>query len=70
VDDQQPPFLVSGERKTGSFRREFHFPASVAVEEVEAKLNVGLLHIKVRQTRDLGLEGAGKVKVHGIIWER
>lgn len=31
-----PPYLVIGERRIGSFRREFHFPVELDVEKVEA----------------------------------
>jgi HSP20 family molecular chaperone IbpA len=66
VNDQLPPFLVIGERRIGSFRREFHFPMDVVVEKVEAKLEAGLLRIRVPKKSHMDLKGAGKVRVQGM----
>lgn len=64
--DLLPPYLVIGERKIGSFRREFHFPVEVEVENTEAKLVAGLLSIKVPKKSHMYLKGSGKVKVQSM----
>jgi HSP20 family molecular chaperone IbpA len=64
--DEYPPYLVVGERKIGSFRREFHFPVDVDVKKVEAKLEAGLLRIRVPRKSHMDLKGSGKVKVQGL----
>jgi HSP20 family molecular chaperone IbpA len=51
VNDQLPPFLVIGGRIIGSFRREFHLPMDVVMENVKAKLDAGLL--RTRSPRSL-----------------
>jgi HSP20 family molecular chaperone IbpA len=66
VNDQLPPFLVIGERRIGSFRREFHFPMDVVVEKVEAKLEAGLLRIKVPKKAHMDVKGVGRVRVQGM----
>jgi HSP20 family molecular chaperone IbpA len=64
--DEWPPYLIVGERKIGSFRREFHFPVDVDVKKVEARLEAGLLRIHVPRKSHMDLKGAGKVKVQGL----
>jgi HSP20 family molecular chaperone IbpA len=64
--DEWPPYLVVGERKIGSFRREFHFPVDIDVKKVEARLEAGLLRIYVPRKSDMDLRGSGKVKVQGL----
>jgi HSP20 family molecular chaperone IbpA len=66
VNDQLPPFLVIGERRIGSFRREFHFPMDIVVEKVEAKLEAGLLRVRVPKKSHMDLKGVGKVRVQGV----
>jgi HSP20 family molecular chaperone IbpA len=66
VNDEWPPYLVVGERRIGSFRREFHFPVDIDVGKVEAILMAGLLCIKVPRKSHMDLQGAGKVKVRGL----
>jgi HSP20 family molecular chaperone IbpA len=66
VDDELPPFLVIGERRIGSFRREFHFPVDVIVEKVEAKLEASLLRVSVPKKSHMDLKGVGKVRVQGM----
>jgi HSP20 family molecular chaperone IbpA len=66
VNDQLPPFLVVGERRIGSFRREFHFPVDIVVEKVEAKLEAGLLRVSVPKKSHMDLKGIGKVRVQGM----
>ncbi|KAM0708854.1 hypothetical protein Q7P35_005508 [Cladosporium inversicolor] len=60
---QLPPYLVIGERRIGSFRREFHFPVDVEVEKVEAKLEAGLLRIKVPKKSHTYPKGAGRIRI-------
>jgi HSP20 family molecular chaperone IbpA len=68
-DDQQeeredlPPWLVMGERRIGSFRREFHFPVDIDIEKLDAKLEAGLLRLKVPKQLHTYPRGSGKVKV-------
>jgi HSP20 family molecular chaperone IbpA len=66
ASDEWPPYLVVGERKIGSFRREFHFPVDIDVKKVEARLEAGLLRIYVPRKSEMDLKGAGKVKVQGL----
>jgi HSP20 family molecular chaperone IbpA len=66
VNDQLPQFLVIGERRIGSFRREFHFPMDVVVDKVEAKLEAGLLRIRVPKKSHMDLKGVGMVRVQGM----
>lgn len=63
-----PPYLVIGERRIGSFRREFHFPVELDVEKVEAKLEAGLLSIKLPKKSHMYPKGTSnvKVKVQGL----
>lgn len=64
--DEWPPYLIVGERKIGSFRREFHFPMEVDVKKVEARLEAGLLRVYVPRKSHVDLKGSGKVKVQGL----
>jgi HSP20 family molecular chaperone IbpA len=66
VNDELPPFLVIGERRIGSFRREFHFPVDIVVEKVEAKLEAGLLRVSVPKKSHMDSKGVGKVRVQGV----
>jgi HSP20 family molecular chaperone IbpA len=66
VNDQLLPFLVIGERRIGSFRREFHFQMDIVVEKVEAKLEAGLFRARVRRKSHMDLKGVIKVGVQGV----
>jgi HSP20 family molecular chaperone IbpA len=66
ASDEWPPYLIVGERKIGSFRREFHFPVEIDVKKVEARLEAGLLRIYVPRKSHMDLKGSGKVKVQGL----
>ena len=66
ASDKWPPYLIVGERKIGSFRREFHFPVEIDVKKVEARLEAGLLRIYVPRKSHMDLKGSGKVKVQGL----
>ena len=65
ASDEWPPYLIVGERKIGSFRREFHFPVEIDVKKVEARLEAGLLRIYVPRKSHEDLKESGKVKVQG-----
>jgi len=66
ASEEWPPYLIVGERKIGSFRREFHFPVEIDVKKVEARLEAGLLRIYVPRKSHMDLKGSGKVKVQGL----
>jgi HSP20 family molecular chaperone IbpA len=66
ASDEWPPYLIVGERKIGSFRREFHFPVEIDVKKVEARLEAGLLRIYIPRKSHMDLKGSGKVKVQGL----
>lgn len=61
-----PPYLLIGERRIGTFRREFHFPVSVEVEKVEASLKAGLLRIIVPKKSHTYPKGSGKIVVRSM----
>jgi hypothetical protein len=66
MSEDYPPHLIVGERRIGSFRREFYFSVDVDVGKVEARLKAGLLCVKVPKKPHLDLKGAGKVRVQGM----
>jgi HSP20 family molecular chaperone IbpA len=66
VNDEWLLYLVISKQRIGSFRREFCFPVNINVGEVEARLEAGLLCIKVPRKTHLDLNGAGKIKVQGM----
>jgi HSP20 family molecular chaperone IbpA len=66
VSQDHPPYLIVGERRIGSFRREFYFPVDIDVGKVEARLEAGLLCVKVPRKPHLDLKGVGKVRVQGM----
>jgi HSP20 family molecular chaperone IbpA len=57
------PVLLVGERRLGPFRRHFTFPEEVEMEKLTAKLDAGLLHIRLPK-KGLGAAKTGRVKVH------
>nr|OQO22965.1 hypothetical protein B0A51_08025 [Rachicladosporium sp. CCFEE 5018] len=61
--DDLPPWLILGERRIGAFRREFHFPVDVDMEKLEAKLEGGLLRLKVPKKQHSFPKGSGKVNI-------
>lgn len=46
-DESFTPILLVGERRTGSFHRRFHLPVEVDAANMRAKLENGLLKIRV-----------------------
>ena len=60
---EMPPWLILGERRIGSFRREFNFPVDVDMEKLSAKLEAGLLTIKVPKRINSYPRGSGKLKI-------
>ena len=60
---EMPPWLILGERRIGSFRREFSFPVDVDMEKLSAKLEAGLLTIKVPKRINSYPRGSGKLKI-------
>ena len=61
---QPKAHMMVGERRTGPFRRVFHFPAEVNEENLSAKLEAGLLKIRVPKKATKHSKG-GKVAVQG-----
>jgi HSP20 family molecular chaperone IbpA len=57
------PFLLVGERKIGPFRRHFYFPVDVERENLTAKLEAGLLKIRVPKKKHAAPKGDGKISV-------
>lgn len=65
-DGHLPPYLLIGERRIGTFRREFHFPVDVDMEHLEAKLEAGLLRVKVPKKSHSFPKGSGKIEVQSM----
>lgn len=59
-------YLVLGERRMGSFRRNFTFPVEVEHESMTARLEAGLLRIKVLKKLHQVPKGTGKVAVDAV----
>jgi HSP20 family molecular chaperone IbpA len=55
-------YLVVGERRVGYFRREFNFPERVEMNNLEATLKGGLLHLTIPKERHHAFP-KGKAKV-------
>jgi len=47
VNDSNEPYLMVGERRIGAFRRSFYFPVEVETDKLSAKLEAGLLRLRV-----------------------
>ncbi|KAK6401838.1 hypothetical protein LTR95_019136, partial [Oleoguttula sp. CCFEE 5521] len=58
-----PLWLILGERRIGSFRRELHFPVEVDIEKLEAKLEAGLLRLNVPKKLHSYSQGSGKIHI-------
>lgn len=58
-----PVYVVLGERRIGSFRRTFTFPVEVEHEGMTARLEAGLLRIRVLKKLHHVPKGSGKVAV-------
>ncbi|KAK5126104.1 hypothetical protein LTR85_011459 [Meristemomyces frigidus] len=61
------PILINGERRIGSFRRQFNFPEDVDMEKLSAKLEAGLLTITLPKRHHGAPKGSGKVKIQAAI---
>jgi HSP20 family molecular chaperone IbpA len=65
--DDLPPWLLIGERRIGTFSRQFNFPEEVETGEMKAGLEAGLLRLKVPKKHHRipmeGRKGKGKVQV-------
>jgi len=62
AEKPQEPMLVVAERKVGPFRRHFNFPVFVAMEKLKAKLEHGLLTIRVPKM-PVETESVGRVTI-------
>jgi HSP20 family molecular chaperone IbpA len=58
-----PPFLIAGERRIGSFRRDLQFPVGVDMGHIKCKLEAGLLQIEIPKKHEVSFYGTGKVTV-------
>ncbi|KAM0705458.1 hypothetical protein Q7P35_006817 [Cladosporium inversicolor] len=65
-DGHLPLYLLIGERRIGTFRREFHFPVDVDMEHLEAKLEAGLLRVKVPKKTHSFPKGSSKIEVQSM----
>jgi HSP20 family molecular chaperone IbpA len=64
-DAEGTPTLLVGERRIGPFHRHFHLPVEVDVKNLKAKLENGLLSIRVEKMKHEE-RNTGQVKVeHG-----
>lgn len=59
----EPPYLLVGERKIGAFRRVLNFPIDVDMDKMTAKLEAGLLRLKVPKHEDVRPKKDTKVNV-------
>ncbi|GAB7322252.1 hypothetical protein MBLNU13_g03242t1 [Cladosporium sp. NU13] len=62
-EHERPVYVVLGERRIGSFRRLFTFPVEVEYESMTAKLEAGLLRIRVMKKLHHVPKGSGKVDI-------
>jgi HSP20 family molecular chaperone IbpA len=63
VDAYVPPRLMVGERRIGSFRRDFHFSTSVDMGNITCNLEAGLLQVKLPKKNDISFESNGRLTV-------
>jgi len=57
------PYLLVGERKIGAFRRNFYFPVEMDMEKLSAKLEAGLLRLRVPKHGQAIPKGDSKVNI-------
>jgi len=57
------PYLLVGERKIGAFRRNFYFPVEMEMEKMSAKLEAGLLRLRVPKHEQHVPKGDSKVNI-------
>ncbi|KAI5235945.1 hypothetical protein E4T43_08926 [Aureobasidium subglaciale] len=61
--DESTPILLVTERRTGHFRRRFHLPTEVDAANLRAKLENGLLEIRVDKVKtDQRTSGQAKIE--------
>ncbi|KEQ90781.1 hypothetical protein AUEXF2481DRAFT_9204 [Aureobasidium subglaciale EXF-2481] len=61
--DKSAPILLVAERRTGHFRRRFHLPTEVDAANLRAKLENGLLEIRVDKVKtDQRTSGQAKIE--------
>ncbi|KAI5196577.1 hypothetical protein E4T39_07730 [Aureobasidium subglaciale] len=61
--DELAPILLVSERRTGHFRRRFHLPTEVDAANLRAKLEDGLLEIRVDKVKtDQRTSGQAKIE--------
>lgn len=63
AEKERPVYLILGERRIGSFRRIFTFPVEVEHDSMTAKLEAGLLRIKVMKKLHHIPKGSGRVNI-------
>lgn len=63
---ERPVYLILGERRIGSFRRNFTFPVDVEQEQMSAKLEAGLLRIVLPKKQHHVPQGTGKVNIEVV----
>lgn len=59
----EPPYLLVGERKIGAFRRVLNFPVEVDMDKMTARLEAGLLRLKVPKHDDVKPKQDTKVNI-------
>ena len=62
-EQERPVYVVLGERRIGSFRRLFTFPVEVEHESMTAKLEAGLLKIRVMKKLHHVPKGSGRIDI-------
>ena len=62
-ESERPVCVVLGERRIGSFRRLFTFPVEIEHESMTAKLEAGLLRIRVMKELHVVPKGSGRVDI-------
>lgn len=58
-----PPWLIVGERRIGSFRRDFEFPAGVEMGHITCKLEAGLLRVKLPKKHEFSFHGTAEIPI-------
>lgn len=62
----KPPYVIVGERRIGSFRRNFTFPVEIEQQQMTARLEAGLLRIKLPKMQHHVPKGSGKVDIEVV----
>ncbi|OQN95321.1 hypothetical protein B0A48_18671 [Cryoendolithus antarcticus] len=63
VIEDRPPWLILGERRIGTFRRELNFPVEVDTEKLIAKLEAGLLRLNIPKKLHSYPQCSGKIHI-------